>query len=94
MALEPTVHLIARGCVQGVGYRAFVADAADGLGVTGWVRNRLDGSVEAQLQGAPGAIAELIELCRRGPAGAVVSSIHTLQETAESLGTFEVRATG
>ena len=63
------------GRVQGVGFRYWMVQTAEGLGVSGWVRNRGDGSVEALVHGDPAAVEELLRACRRGPAGAVVSLI-------------------
>ena len=54
------------GRVQGVGFRAFVERAADRLGVTGWVRNRRDGSVEAVISGDTSKVDEMLTLCWRG----------------------------
>ena len=73
MAPEKTVRLRITGNVQGVGYRIWATRTAAGLGLRGWVRNRLDGSVEALATGAPEQIAVLIEACRRGPYGARVA---------------------
>ena len=61
-----------RGRVQGVGYRAFVEDAAARRGLHGWVRNRRDGSVEAVFSGAAAAVDAMIEACRKGPPSARV----------------------
>ena len=55
------------GRVQGVGFRAFVAREAARRNLSGWVRNRRDGSVEAVVAGAPAAIDEFAALVRRGP---------------------------
>ena len=63
-------HVIARGRVQGVGYRAFVADEAMNRGIAGWVRNRRDGTVEAVFSGPAGIVQGIIEACRKGPWGA------------------------
>ena len=68
-------HVRVRGRVQGVGFRAFVEDAAALHGVDGWVRNRRDGSVEALIAGAPDAVRAVIEACRRGPRGAWVEAL-------------------
>jgi acylphosphatase len=68
-------HLVARGRVQGVGYRAFVASAAMAAGLSGWVRNRRDGSVEALLAGAEEAVEEVVSACRRGPPMARVDGL-------------------
>lgn len=64
------------GLVQGVGYRDWMVRQANRLGVSGWVRNRRDGSVEAFVQGDVAAVEELLRHCRRGPAAASVSLIH------------------
>jgi acylphosphatase len=63
------------GLVQGVGYRYATMRYARELGVTGWVRNRYDGSVEALVQGTPAGVAALIGWMRRGPAGAAVARV-------------------
>jgi acylphosphatase len=68
-------HIIARGEVQGVGYRAFVEHEALRLGLDGWVRNRRDGTVEAVVSGSGDALAALIEACRRGPPMARVEAV-------------------
>lgn len=69
------VRLTASGQVQGVFFRASTRDEARRLGVTGWVRNLADGTVEAEAQGAADAIESLIEFCRRGPGHAVVTGL-------------------
>lgn len=68
-------HVIIRGQVQGVGYRAWVEDTALIQGLDGWVRNRRDGSVEAVFAGSPPEVAAMIEACRRGPSSAHVTTI-------------------
>lgn len=65
------------GLVQGIGYRAWAASAASRLGIEGWVRNRIDGSVEILAVGPAGKVAELVELCRTGPRLARVESVQT-----------------
>jgi acylphosphatase len=73
---EEIVRLLRiRGRVQGVGYRAFLRDRAAALGLSGWTRNRLDGSVEASVRGEAGAIETLVEALRRGPSGSRVAEI-------------------
>ena len=69
------VRLLIRGRVQGVGYRWWARVEARRLGLDGWVRNRLDGSVEIVAVGAAEAVAEMEELCRRGPRAARVNAI-------------------
>jgi acylphosphatase len=68
-------RLVISGRVQGVGYREWMVDQARELGLSGWVRNRLDGSVEALVAGDVAAVEELLRLCRRGPRMAEVVSI-------------------
>ncbi len=72
-------HLVRRvvveGFVQGVGYRHFVRRIAHGLGVSGWVRNRADGSVEALVAGPPEKVERMLSEMRRGPPGARVTSL-------------------
>jgi acylphosphatase len=68
-------HLLVRGRVQGVGFRAWTEVTALERGVEGWVRNRRDGSVEVLLAGAEDAVRAMVEACRRGPAGARVEAI-------------------
>ncbi len=64
-----------RGRVQGVWYRAWTLREATARGLSGWVRNRGDGSVEALFVGPPGEVAAMIEACRRGPPAARVERI-------------------
>ena len=66
---------IVRGKVQGVWFRGWTVEQAGELGLDGWVRNRLDGSVEWVAVGGPGQIDELIARCRRGPSAARIDSI-------------------
>ena len=69
------VHLIASGSVQGVFFRASTRDEARRLGLSGWVRNADDGSVECQAQGSEQAVEALIDFCRRGPGQARVTDL-------------------
>lgn len=72
---ESRAHLLIRGRVQGVFYRAETARRAEELGLTGWVRNRRDGVVEAVAEGERSQVEELIAWCRKGPALARVSDV-------------------
>lgn len=69
------VRLTVLGRVQGVGYRAWTQDEARALDLSGFVRNRRDGSVEILAMGAEAAVAALIEACRRGPPSAIVTEV-------------------
>ena len=71
----PTVHLAIHGRVQGVGYRWFVRETARRVGVSGWVRNLDDGSVELAANGPDDAIATFIGAVRDGPPGARVERV-------------------
>jgi acylphosphatase len=68
-------HVTVHGRVQGVGYRAWTERRALSHGLTGWVRNRRDGSVEAVFIGDEDAIAAMVEACRGGPTGAFVDKV-------------------
>jgi acylphosphatase len=72
-----TIQLRITGRVQGVGYREALRSEAERLGITGWVRNRGDGSVEALAQGSAEALATLIAWARRGPPAARVEDVAT-----------------
>jgi acylphosphatase len=79
------VHVMFHGRVQGVGFRAFVEDAAEQRGLEGWVRNRRSGSVEAVLAGEAGDVDAVIEACRKGPPSARVDRIDQRAATASEL---------
>lgn len=72
---DPAIHLIIHGRVQGVGYRAFAERSARMLGLTGWVRNRRDGTVELVARGNAAQLAALKIACARGPMAASVKQI-------------------
>lgn len=87
-----TRHLIISGLVQGVWYRESLREAADEQGVTGWVRNRLDGSVEAMVQGEADRVDALIDWCRRGPPQARVEGVE-IEDGEGRYDRFEKRPT-
>jgi acylphosphatase len=70
-------RIVVHGRVQGVGFRYATVEAAERCGVTGWVRNRRDGTVEALLQGEPAAVDAMMAWCRRGPPAARVETFET-----------------
>ena len=74
----PTVHLLVTGKVQGVGFRWFVRVAGRRLGLSGWVRNREDGSVELAASGPQEKLDELRRAVTKGPDGAAVSEVAEL----------------
>ncbi|MCL3818257.1 acylphosphatase [Aeromicrobium wangtongii] len=84
-------HVIVRGTVQGVFFRASCESEANRLGVTGWVANRPDGSVEGAFEGSAEAVDQLVKWCRVGPPRAEVTDVEvTEQEPVGEIG-FEVR---
>ncbi|MCD9153600.1 acylphosphatase [Aeromicrobium duanguangcaii] len=85
------VHVIVRGLVQGVGYRWSTRLVARQNGVTGWVRNLDDGSVEAELQGAPAQVDAVLEWMAEGPPGAHVDSVDASDLAPTEHGGFTVR---
>ena len=78
-------HVVVRGDVQGVGFRAWTEYTALARGLEGWVRNRRDGSVEAVFAGSAGAVGAMLADCRRGPPGARVDAIEDREVSAEEL---------
>ena len=81
--MKTTKHLIIHGRVQGVGYRAYMRMEANRLGVTGWVRNRADGTVEATIHGTPEDVSKLLDWTRLGPPGARVTSVQVSEASGE-----------
>ena len=87
---DSAIHLAIHGRVQGVGYRAWMAGEARRLGLSGWVRNRSDGTVEAAVGGDPDKVAELLSLTRHGPSGAEVSHVDVNPCREELSGRFSI----
>ena len=77
--------------MQGVFFRDTARRRADAAGVSGWIRNKPDGAVEAVFEGEPAAVDELVDFCRRGPSRAEVTSVDVEEEAPEGLSGFEVR---
>jgi acylphosphatase len=73
--MTKVLHAQITGRVQGVGYRAWAASAAERLGLAGWVRNRRDGTVEAVFKGQEDAVVRMLDECWRGPRGAKVDNV-------------------
>ena len=78
------------GLVQGVFYRAETQKRALELALTGWVRNREDGSVEIHAEGSEEALKQLEQWCWTGPAGATVTEVAVTEEVEENRPTFDV----
>ena len=84
-------RVVVRGVVQGVGFRWATRDEASRLGVSGWVQNRDDGSVEAHLEGPGSSVRDLVAWLSRGPAGSLVDDVFEERATLEGLRGFEIR---
>jgi acylphosphatase len=73
----PTVHLLVKGKVQGVFYRASAKEIAEELGVTGWIKNTEEGDVEITATGSDEQLQKFIEWCKIGPRRAIVTRVET-----------------
>ncbi len=83
--MDVMVHVIIRGRVQGVGFRAWTEVTALEHGLEGWVRNRRDGSVEAFFAGPEEIALIMVEACRQGPPGSRVETIDQRDGTPADL---------
>ena len=86
----PTNHLIIKGEVQGVFFRATAKKIADKLKVTGWIKNTAAGDVEALVTGSQEELNEFINWCKQGPEKAEVADVIVTEENETSFNDFEV----
>jgi acylphosphatase len=87
------LHAVVTGRVQGVGFRFTTVDQARRLGVRGWVRNRVDGSVEVEAEGERAALEALAGFLQEGPRGAWVDHVAVTWEAHRGdLGAFGARS--
>jgi acylphosphatase len=84
-------RVVVRGFVQGIGFRYSAARAARARGVSGWVRNRPDGAVEAVFEGEPEAVEAMVRWSEEGPRGADVRGADVFDEPLEGLDGFGIR---
>jgi acylphosphatase len=84
--MSTTLHLIIHGQVQGVFYRDSMRREAERLTISGWVRNRPDGTVEAMVQGEPEAVAAIVRWAQHGPAQARVERVESTPGDGEYTG--------
>ncbi|HVH74066.1 MAG TPA: acylphosphatase [Stellaceae bacterium] len=82
------------GRVHGVGYRAWAMREAGRRNLRGWVRNRLDGSVEILLSGTAADVASMTEACREGPFAAQVDRVLATEDDDDGSPGFTARPTG
>jgi len=87
------VHVIVRGRVQGVGYRYTMRMVAQDAGVAGWVRNRRDGTVEAEVEGTPAQVDEVLAWMADGPPGSAVDDARVTETEPVGERGFAVRET-
>ena len=78
-------HVMIRGRVQRVGYRAWTEGAAQARALEGWVRNRSDGAVEAVFAGPTEVVAAMVAACRKGPRASEVESVEEREGTPADL---------
>jgi acylphosphatase len=88
---EVARHVRVTGHVQGVFYRAWAQGQARELGISGWIRNCSDGSVEAHLQGEENDVERMVGRLRTGPANARVDNLEVEDSDPENTGRFELR---
>ena len=89
--IRKRVHVIVEGRVQGVFFRAFTRDAAVNLGLSGWVRNRPNGSVEAIVEGETTAVEKMLQWFYQGSPNAIVEKVHATEESpVGDSGPFEI----
>ncbi len=86
---KKTLHLVIHGRVQGVFFRDSMRREAESLSVSGWVRNRSDGTVEAEVQGDSPAVDEIVRWAQRGPQRAQVERVD-IRPAAGNYSSFEV----
>lgn len=83
-------RVVVSGRVQGVFFRDSCQREAGAAGVTGWVRNRRNGAVEAVFEGEPASVERMVDWCRHGPAGARVDTVEVHHEEPEGARGFRV----
>lgn len=86
-----TQHILIKGKVQGVFFRATARKIAYDLHLTGWIRNTPAGDVEALATGSPEALSAFVDWCKQGPSGARVSGINVTEKPEEKHSSFDIR---
>jgi len=84
-------RVVAHGQVQGVFFRSTVKERAEAQGISGWTRNRADGSMEACFEGMPDAVEALVAYCAEGPEKARVTRLDVIEEDPQGIRGFRVR---
>ena len=89
----PSVHILIKGKVQGVFYRATAKDMAQALDLKGWVKNTSEGYVEAVATGSENGLHQFIEWCKKGPSKAVVTSVNVTSIAEKFFEDFRIART-
>lgn len=84
------VHLLIKGRVQGVFYRASAKEMAEHLHLTGWIKNTKEGEVEAVVNGNDNQVLQFVDWCRQGPPKAQVTDVVVSPATASSFPDFRI----
>ena len=86
----PSIHILIKGKVQGVFFRATARDVAQALDLKGWVKNTSEGYVEAIATGNESSLHQFIEWCKRGPDKAIVSSVNVTSLSEKPFDDFRI----
>jgi acylphosphatase len=89
--VQTRARVIVRGRVQGVSFRVATRERTRSRGLSGWIRNRPDGAVEAVFEGPEEDVRSLVDWCRRGPAGAAVDCVEVEWEPPRGERGFAIR---
>jgi acylphosphatase len=90
MLLMPTVHLTIKGKVQGVFYRASAREMAEKFCITGWIKNTVEGNVEALVSGSQHSLDSFINWCWQGPSRSRVESVEVKKMEEKTFNDFQV----
>lgn len=93
METVKSIRVTISGRVQGVGFRDWTARVAESLGLSGWVRNRWSGEVEALFEGPEAAVDAMLAQCRTGPRMAQVTEVGVQCEAPQRLAGFTIKPT-
>lgn len=85
-----TVHLLIKGKVQGVFYRANARKVAEKLGLCGWIKNTVNGDVESLVSGNDSSVTEFVEWCKQGPDRANVEGVIITDHEYKNFNNFQI----
>ena len=85
-----TIHLLIKGKVQGVFYRATAKQIANDIGLTGWIKNTREGNVEATVSGNEQQLEKFVRWCKQGPDKALVEEVIVTQKEEETFNGFMI----